>query len=435
MLRFKLDSIDNNETSIMFKEIIQQFYDQNFRSCVVQLYTLVIFDMVQKIISNSDLTQDSQLETIKNDINNKISNNEHFSSIEKYVIDELFQKKKINVIMRDKISHLREEHNNCAHFGLYSDRLHKPTENMVIDFIEYFYKHLFSKTDRILSDLNILILDKIAIYHSQTIYSLNTDEGKKRLLKDLITLIDALLHNDNISRLHSTLFELLLIKHTEDCKKYRAVTYFVFENLMHYVFEYRLKNKIDFSCYKKLDLKCLVDDQYPELFVNPILGLLKDNYIIIDELKNKNNDIFEMIRDKILDKKERHNLLPDYWTIIFSTKELLNEYLIKESLPLKTLLNFQEDIIEINHIFEASIEGIKDIPTMGGFYATDRFINYFKRIYIKLSDEQLEQCLDLMNNNSQFYNCHMIRYFFDSLANYLDEKTSIVKSKYDKIYD
>ena len=61
--------LSNNESKVYFKEIVQLYYSQNYRSSIVMLYSFVIYDLymeLQTMANEGDdkATKNSQKSTV-----------------------------------------------------------------------------------------------------------------------------------------------------------------------------------------------------------------------------------------------------------------------------------------------------------------------------------------------------------------------------------
>lgn len=64
-----LSIFENNESKVYFKEIVQLYYSQNYRSSIIMLYSFVIYDLYMKLQTMANegddkATKNSQKSTI-----------------------------------------------------------------------------------------------------------------------------------------------------------------------------------------------------------------------------------------------------------------------------------------------------------------------------------------------------------------------------------
>lgn len=431
MLKFDIKTIDNIESRKMFKTILQSFYNDDYRSCIVSLYTLVVYDIVQKMTDNINRTSNPEVTSIKKELDDKISEADaKYSDIEKYVVKKLYDKKKIGRILYLKIDSLREERNNCAHFGLYADKLHVPSEEITVDYISFFYSNLFSKTSDMLSDVKMLILEAIEKYYSMAIFSLD-EEGEGRINRDLRKIIENSVQDRTIKDLYNSLFDLMLLKHNDECKKYRPYTIFAFKVLMNYMNEYGLIKDLDFSRYRRLKIECLDDETFEDFPEHPIYHLIQEGYIVKDVLMSENGYFFECVISEI---KKSNKLLSKYWNIVFASVSELNEYLRNEKVTIRKLDYFKKDLIEQETIYIACIKDLKSVPHSMGYVDAMNSLTRFESKLKCLDEIQLRECLSIINSNNQFYSGYGTSANLERIEKYLDNETSINKYDYSHLY-
>lgn len=425
-----LECIENLETKKMFKIILGEFYGDNYRSCVTSLYTLAIYDLVQKIYENIEDTQDQSLIKIRDAIDEKVVKDEKYSNIEKYIVEELCKKKKIGKILNGAFNNLREERNKCAHFGLFSDKLYIPTKNITQHYLEFFFSELFSKTSNMLSNVKSIVLNRIEDYYSLPVYDLS-EEGQDKIKKDLNKLFYNSLHDKTINELHKTLFELAFIKDDNECIKYRKYTIFSLKCLIDYIKEYKPDFHLNYSFYSKLNEKILFSAEFESMFPHPIYSMINYDYIDKKELQNHNDGFMKILYDTL---QKDYKILGRYWKIMFKQKKDLNEFLRTKGISLNDIVFFEIDDLASETIYMASKTSIENVPDYYGYNGAINCIDKFRHYYKKLNNEELKDCINSMNGSSQFYSCYSIRYFFDELKMYIENKDDIDENDFFNLF-
>lgn len=270
------------------------------------------------------------------------------------------------------------------------------------------------------------------IYYNQKVYSIDDEMGRDKISKSFMKVIDHSWNDKNISELYNSLFILLLIKNDENCIKYRKYLYMVFDNFLSFIEDKKLNNLIDYNCYKKLQMDCLKEDRFEDLDYNPILELINNNKLSKEIIKEKNNIFFEELIDYI---KKDYDILSKYWKIVFKNNEELNKYLLENNVKLSDLVRFEKNILLPEVVYQSCQQMIMKTPSYYGFNFADRFIDYFRKIYEILNEKDLEEIINLMNKNDQFYNCNMINYFLKLLFDYVTSSTSIDVYKYRNLFN
>lgn len=431
MLKFNLNKIDNAETKKMFKTILQSFYNDDYRASIVSLYTLVIFDVVQKMTENINYTNNSEIISIKKELDEKAGQSDvKYSEIEKHVVNELYNKRKIGKVFFSKIDSLRKERNNCAHFGLYSEKLYFPSEEITADYISFFYINLFSKTPDMLSNVKDLVLEAIQKYYNLAIFLLD-EEGKSLITKDFQVIIENSVQDKTIKDLHDSLFDLLLLKNDEDCQKYRAYTLIAFKVLMDYMKEYGLINNFDFSRYRRLKFEHLEAERFDGFAENPIYELIQNGYINKEVLQEQNNEFLLCV---IYEIKKNIALLYKYWNIVFESELELNVYLRSCNYNIATLSYFGDEILEQETIYSGCINELKSVPHYRGYSSAINALSTFRTMLDKLAEGQIKECLSIINGNDQFYSGYVTPTDLELIGRFLEEKTSISKYDYPNLY-
>lgn len=80
-----LSIFENNESKVYFKEIVQLYYSQNYRSSIVMLYSFVIYDLYMKLQTMANEGDDKATKKLA-EINSMISDDAKYSKVENSVI-------------------------------------------------------------------------------------------------------------------------------------------------------------------------------------------------------------------------------------------------------------------------------------------------------------------------------------------------------------
>lgn len=93
-----LSIFENSESKVYFKEILQLYYSKNYRSCIVMLYSFVIYDLfikMQTMATEGDKKASKRLQ----EINNMITDDEKYSKVENEIRMLFFYPKYFSVII------------------------------------------------------------------------------------------------------------------------------------------------------------------------------------------------------------------------------------------------------------------------------------------------------------------------------------------------
>lgn len=159
------DNIYIPKTRKYFKEVTSSFNNGNFRSSIVMLYSLVICDLLYKLIELKDIYDDKAATEMLRKIEG-IRNQKEYSKSkwEKDLIDEIHSN--TCLIENDtyvNINHLFNHRNLCAHPVLNSNYdLYSPNKETVLSHIRNIFEGLFSKPSFFISEITNSILVEIS---------------------------------------------------------------------------------------------------------------------------------------------------------------------------------------------------------------------------------------------------------------------------------
>ena len=112
----KHESIYNPKTKLYFEEVISSYCNRNYRSAIVMLYSIVIYDITAKLKELDEIyNQEWAKKTIK-EINKLRENNPKSSEWEKLLLERISQQHDfLSLSIVEAINHLKEIRNQCAH--------------------------------------------------------------------------------------------------------------------------------------------------------------------------------------------------------------------------------------------------------------------------------------------------------------------------------
>jgi len=144
--------VKSSDTRKYVEEVLSSYYNANYRASIVTLYTTVIFDCFNKLITLKELYNDVNAATELNTIETMQRNPQTpYSDIEKKIIEVISETGLINHIELEQINQLKTARNNAAHPVFNNNyELINPTKEQVIAHIRNMYEALFMK-DVILS--------------------------------------------------------------------------------------------------------------------------------------------------------------------------------------------------------------------------------------------------------------------------------------------
>lgn len=110
------ENIYNEKTKNYFEEVLSSYNNKNYRSAIVMLYSVVIYDIIAKIKELDEIyTQEWAKKTIK-EINTQRKAAPKSPEWEKLLLEKIKQQNDfLSLSIVEEIQHLREIRNQCAH--------------------------------------------------------------------------------------------------------------------------------------------------------------------------------------------------------------------------------------------------------------------------------------------------------------------------------
>lgn len=411
--------IPNNESRMLFDEIMSNFYNKNYRSCIVNLNSLVYYDLVKKLEELRDNYNDEKSKNILEKINIQTSSEEQYSKSEKKLLELCKERNFFDNHFYELLLNLREIRNHCAHPAFYDDGLFIPDELEVKMYIEIIYKNLlvlypinyYGATDYILEDI-------------KNAYDKNISNNSGSLIKRAKRMFQKL-DFKNKQKVFNSLFELSIIKNTDDSKKYRDITYTYLLCLSELL--NKSDDKIAKDIVRKINISHL-DEQY--FYGNPYIArMITDKIVSLSDIKKFNPEIYDLYIDFLCDSDE---LINTYEQIFDSFDDYIDYLLSDKGSFYKISVSL--DNIKLTHqkpyLYKLLKKMIELTPTYNGFDKADYCINIFVNDINQLSNEERDELFILMYKNDQFFN--------SKKNNEQKNKQSIEDiygMEFDKIYD
>ena len=172
ILENQMEKVVNPQTKEYLKEVVSCYRNGNYRASVVVLYTTLIFDLMQKLITLKDVYDEEDAKVIYNNIKQKQEKNPFDPSWEKDLIDKMCEVMKIiSEVEKEELEHLKKERNYAAHpiINESEELTLKPIRKETAgDLIRKAFEIVFLR-DAILGrrDLNIKIVEDLKGYYSR----------------------------------------------------------------------------------------------------------------------------------------------------------------------------------------------------------------------------------------------------------------------------
>ena len=377
-------------TKEYFEEVERSFYNENYRSAIVMLYSVVIADLLFKVEELKDYYSDSIAEGILEDINRMRENNPKNSEWENKLIENI--KDKTNIIepyVLTNIEDLKNVRNFSAHPSLnQNNELIRPSREKTLGLIKEMLIGIFIRPPLFIKKITNNLLEDISSKKEDFLE--DSEKFKKYIEKKYFERIPDCNDNRKIN------LELLILIMQE--KKLKII-----EDMQKESDKYNnISDNESIAVY-------LVEFMYyfPEVFNY----LKEENKIAIGVIIKKNNDYKSIAYFTSKNIEEHINSLHSYNFKNKHTRELLEKKAKEEGLEYL--------------LFDKYIE------TFGNsicYDAADSNFDILIRPNLnRMQQNQIERILENINKNNQLYNRGKAK--FDN--NQIIEKANVDWNKID----
>ncbi len=171
ILEDQMEKVVNPKTKEYLEEVVSCYRNGNYRASVVVLYTTLIFDLMQKLITLKDVYDEEKAKVIYNEIKQKQKNNPFDPSWETYLIDKICEDMKIiSKVEKEELEHLKKERNYAAHpiISESEELTLKPIRKETAgDLIRKAFEIVFLRDAILARDINIKIVEDLKEYYSR----------------------------------------------------------------------------------------------------------------------------------------------------------------------------------------------------------------------------------------------------------------------------
>ena len=116
ILEDQMEKVVNPKTKEYLEEVVSCYRNGNYRASVVVLYTTLIFDLMQKIITLKDVYNEEKAKNIYEKIKRDQTDKPSDPKWETYLINEICQQMHIiSPVEKEELEHLKKERNYAAH--------------------------------------------------------------------------------------------------------------------------------------------------------------------------------------------------------------------------------------------------------------------------------------------------------------------------------
>ncbi|HQO09068.1 MAG TPA: hypothetical protein PLK90_02905 [Clostridiales bacterium] len=445
----EIKKIPNIQTKEYLKEVLSSYHNGNYRSAIVVLYSVVVYDLMNKLILLDEIYSDNNAKRIIDKIKNEQKLKPTSSDWEKTLLQEIKDSTElINDVEFHRINELVKERNIAAHPLIDNgNRLINPTPENVRNHMRNMFEIVFEKEALLCKKIIDEFLKNTTDYFERV-----RTEG----LEDFLNVRYYSRINKPVrEKLFESLWKLTFILDNSECEKNRYLNVFCIKTLTEKHLEDFInlikQNSQKFNNIKPSNFSCSINDKainqgssritaltsyiskYPEIY--NVLDSTVKNYIQIEA--NKNISLFtvayflsnsieahiskiEEIHDKILIEPNGYVNVNLYDCI--QEDALMQLYnrskIVLSQIQVKTFL--------INYCGKSFTY----------YSALSTYDNIISKILNDFDNSDFELLFKLINENGEFYNNNEIY----RITKQLKDKSSKILgpnfdyTKYDKIF-
>lgn len=399
-----LSVFDNVYEKDAFREVIQTYYSGNYRAAVVTLYSLVMFDLYNKLQYMAEEGEKKAQKELEK-VNKLIEDDEKYSAVEKEVFTFFTENYSLHFSNFERdIKYLKESRDNCAHLKVNSQTLSVPKDYQVRMLISSMFENLFSVKAPFLDDLLPYVKDDIEEYSADETSILSfpiEDSIHQRYSKKFFSRMT----QTSLLKSLRTILRLLFVSEDEEAVKYSRGLYIILRSMLHYIDAQGLGSVCE-NDDKVLDVLMKVDED--SLNLNPIrkdalyITLCSSRWLCDSFRKN---ELFKGVVDQYIFKRnvfEKHfkilypELHADRWNYY---KENYNRFPCKFQ---KSRFDYLKDAEGFSDVVFIECE-IDKVPTYYGFDDADSFMGFLDESIESISDDAIKLIIEKYNSNNQFY--------------------------------
>ncbi|MBE5059936.1 hypothetical protein INF25_03945 [Megamonas funiformis] len=416
-LDYCIEKISNPKTKEYFKEVVSSYWNGNYRSSVVMLYSVVICDLIYKMQNLRDIYNDKSASDILDKISKAQKNNPKDPKWETDLINNIYSRTQlISDIEKTQIEHLKYYRNLSAHPVMENHyELYQPPKEIVLGLIKNMYNAIFSKDILLSKDIISFFLEDISI--NKYIFLNN-----KYFVFDDLTQLKKFLDNRYFNHMNNTIKNNLfssLWKFTfkldnKDCNKNRILHFIILsilfsENTTALLEHIKLNsNKFNIDI-KFMDYLFMFLCMYPQIYKN-LNNDVKSQLIACSQNTNVSNYDIYMITHifiskdlsthckDLIDYFSNLNIKPDYITPFYT----LSKY-AEEANSLEELLNTYIDLFSKSFSFNET---------------NNRYLVFIELYLNKMNATQIKNLITSIMENSQIYGSFYFQGQFSKLNEY-----------------
>lgn len=414
----ELNKIKNLESRRNFELVLQSYYSKNNKAAVLLLYNLLVNDLYNKLIlmtENGYVNCENELNKIENDLKEK--SDSKYSEIEERIFSIYKTKKLLNHSMIDLLIYFKRVRNKCAHPFFFKENDYTPSDDELYLFITRIYNEILIVDAFFKNPYDIIKKDFDTFQFPDlegVLFGIsNKNDNIAKVEQYFTKKYYKYMTDNNYIKLFKSLVELTIRKNTQEILSNQYMHYLLICSLLNYL-QKNGKISILNNSYEwyKIKTNYIYDDFDKNIFeqqcfsLSYLFRILSYNYSFIEELRDKNDDVYEMVTKKLY---EEPYLFIEYWNLFDSD---INNAIIKLSNQLsydqdfKILKKLKEKISKQN-IIKLLRDLLNKIPRYDAYNQADEaielVINILENRKNDFTQNDIDHILEIMNSNPQIY--------------------------------
>ncbi|MDW8681545.1 hypothetical protein Q7W17_05325 [Streptococcus suis] len=434
------DEIQNETTKRFLKEVVTNIESKNYRSAIVVLYTTMLYDILKQLEDLRDFYDNDSAKAILSEVYDKKSKSPTSPAWETYLIDEIYKRGFITQTENEDLRAIQRLRNYGAHPIIENDNnkvditLREIKKSEVILAQENAFDIIFSRQ----FGLGTKYVDEIFSYAVENIKDNRSfsnqfaDKYLKRLSRKTYQNLFKLLYKATFVLDDSRYIEKreLLVKilkivvdfnHDYCLEMLKEDNFKIFSSLPDDLVKstlYQKKSSKIFALIKFIKLNPIIWEVIPEEKKEIVKGFCDEMFISADPINDNLSSVRSDERRIFLEKARflssnvfLYDDFSKYFQDLRSMRHNVSTYTRNNYVELSNydylkiedweLMVAQCDSFDIlDQLKEYMIEYFRDSATYVG---ADYNIEIVTSVDFKFSQEEVEQLLEAMNENSQFY--------------------------------
>ncbi len=418
-----LNKIKNPESRNSFDNVLQAFYSNNFNAAILLLYNLLVNDLYYKLVKMDEkgyVNCKQELQTINNMI--KSDDDAKYSEVEKKIFDIYKDKRLLNISTIELLEYFKKTRNKCAHPFYFKETKYNPSKDQTYLFIieiyseilciDYFFKNPYEviKNDMVnfeFPDLESIIFgigtieedcQKVRKYYERKYFKFMTDANFKKLFQSLI--------------------ELTITKNSDEVIEEQYKHYLILRSLLEFLKDNNKINLLNNEYeWGKIEPSNIRDDsgipanEQKCFSLSYLFRVVSFNEKFYEEIKDTNENLYDFMNHNLLSKAY---LFKEFWGLIdFDINDAIKSFSpgrttsIKKFKEYYNLIDSLKNILNKENIIALSKKMLSSIPTIDAYNEADIGMELFIKIISdksnKISQEELSEIFEIMNDNCQIY--------------------------------